>query len=213
MEIVIGGEKIGRVQNTKYLGLILDEKLRWHHHLEYIKSKIIPMVGALYRCRKYLNTTTLTQIYNAFFLSHFRYLIPIWGTCGTTLFQEAQRLQNKVIKVLFNLDYKTPTTEVYQQTKIAKLSVILKIEQSKFIYKMINKQHKSNVETIFVNQIHNYKTRNQHKIHIPSARTNIGLHNPIHQSMNVFNQLPQELKILGSFKRFKREIQHHNFVN
>ena len=37
--IIIGIEKIERVHHFKYLGLILDEKLDWNRHIQYIKNR------------------------------------------------------------------------------------------------------------------------------------------------------------------------------
>ena len=53
---IIGGVKIKinnvtleKVKSVKYLGLILDENLRWDNHIEYIKEKISPFIGAIFR--------------------------------------------------------------------------------------------------------------------------------------------------------------------
>ena len=212
MCIRIGGDRINRVHSAKYLGLILDERLTWGNHLGHIEDKIIPMVGALYRCRDYLSRAFLYQIYNAYFLSVFRYLITVWGTCGGTTFIKAQRLQNKVVKVLFGLNWRTPTDTVYSVTKISKLSEILKQEQSKFMFKVVTDSIKCNIPTRFINEIHNHCTRNQNKLFLSNVRTNVGLNSPINQCIVTFNTLPSELTETRSFNLFKRKIKQHEYL-
>ena len=38
-KITINGQNIIRVQNTKFLGVIIDESMSWKHHIEYICNK------------------------------------------------------------------------------------------------------------------------------------------------------------------------------
>lgn len=34
--------------------LIVDDKLNWYVYIEHLKNKIVPLLGALYNCSKYL---------------------------------------------------------------------------------------------------------------------------------------------------------------
>ena len=45
--ILINGSYIRRVKQVEYLGLIVDDKLKWEEHIEYISSKIIRNIGVL----------------------------------------------------------------------------------------------------------------------------------------------------------------------
>lgn len=45
---------IAQVTYVKYLGLIVDDKLNWPGHIVNHKNKIVPMLGVLYRCSRYL---------------------------------------------------------------------------------------------------------------------------------------------------------------
>ena len=48
---------------TKFLVLIIDNKLRWNDHITYVKNKILKSLGILYKIRQYLGNTTLTNMY------------------------------------------------------------------------------------------------------------------------------------------------------
>lgn len=215
IKVEIGGEEITRVHSTKYLGLVVDENLCWNSHITHIEKKVIPMVGAIYRCRDYLSPSSLHQIYSAYFLSIFSYLIPLWGTCGQTLFKKVNTLQNKVVKILFGLDYRMSTDTLYRVTKILPIQNILAIEQSKFAYKVIKNESKCNTNIVFVNQLHEYNTRAYNNVFLEPVRTNIGLNNPIAQCMKIYNTLPKKIRDSPNITIFKNEIKnyHANFFD
>lgn len=93
--ISINGTELQKVDSFKYLGLVIDENLTWVDHIEHIKNKLISFIGAIYRCRHFLTKNTKYKIYNAYFLSVMRYLIPVWGTCSESNFQKTIVLQKK----------------------------------------------------------------------------------------------------------------------
>lgn len=90
---------IAQGTQVNYLGLIVDDILNWSDHIQNLKSKIIPMLGALCRCSKYLNFKNRLLIHNAYILSNIRYLIRIWGTCGLS-YQKIQ-MHKEVISDAF----------------------------------------------------------------------------------------------------------------
>lgn len=51
---IIDDAVIKRVKETKFLGVILDEKLNWKGHVDYIKKKISQNIGILNLCKDVL---------------------------------------------------------------------------------------------------------------------------------------------------------------
>ena len=45
------------VTKTKFLGVIIDNKLEWNDHITYVKSKISKTIGLFYKMRQYLGRT------------------------------------------------------------------------------------------------------------------------------------------------------------
>ena len=85
-EININNIILSEVLEMKYLGLTIDHDLSWGAHINKIAGRIIPMIPVIFKCKNYLTDKTKKKVYNAFFLSHFRYLIPVWGMCNKTNF-------------------------------------------------------------------------------------------------------------------------------
>ena len=53
IDIEIDGEKIKRVDHTKSLGLVIDDRLSWSKHVEEISRKVSSSIGALKRVRPF----------------------------------------------------------------------------------------------------------------------------------------------------------------
>ena len=48
-------KNLANVNNTKFLGLIIDSKLNWSDHIRYINNKISKSIGILTKIRRFLN--------------------------------------------------------------------------------------------------------------------------------------------------------------
>ena len=70
----INGTVIKRVSCTKFIGVMLDEKLLWDRHVQFIKPKIAKGIGILNKARKVLNVKVLVTLYNSII---FPYLITV----------------------------------------------------------------------------------------------------------------------------------------
>ena len=71
---------IDRRNSAKFLGLIIDDKLKWHEHIQHVKHKIAGSVDILYKIRHYLNKVTLLNMYYTFVFPYLIYGVEIWGS-------------------------------------------------------------------------------------------------------------------------------------
>ena len=67
-EVVMQNESIDSVTSTKFLDIIIDNKLKRNEHIAYVKNKISEAVGVLYKIRKFFNKFTLLNTYYSFVL-------------------------------------------------------------------------------------------------------------------------------------------------
>ena len=76
--IVIDGNIIPFTNNTKFLGINIDNNLTWKAHINYISTKISKGVGVLLRLSNELSYI-LILIYNTILLPYLTYCCIIWG--------------------------------------------------------------------------------------------------------------------------------------
>jgi hypothetical protein len=65
--IRIGNESLNRVNTTKSLGVIIDDRLRWEDHIDSISKKVSRGIGAIKLIKPFVPESILKQIYNALF--------------------------------------------------------------------------------------------------------------------------------------------------
>ena len=51
-EILLDNTIIKQVTFAKFLGIIIDDKLKWIHHISYIKNKISKVIVIILKARK-----------------------------------------------------------------------------------------------------------------------------------------------------------------
>lgn len=72
-------DKIKETTQTKFLGLIIDQDLKWKTHIENLCSKINSFVYALRQIKTVTNLKTAVMTYRAYVESIIRYGIVLWG--------------------------------------------------------------------------------------------------------------------------------------
>ncbi len=161
----------------------------------------------IYKIRDYFTHKNKLQIYFSYIYPVLTYLLPIWGVGYQKIIDAVQKLQNKILKILFKKDFLIHTETLYEDLQLKQISAILKFEQSKLIHKNLLSKQKTNLQLIFSESIHNYKTRNKDKIHTQFSRTNLGLFNPVYSASRTYNSLPSEIKENRNYNKFVNNLK------
>ena len=93
---------IKRVNKTKSLGVIVDEKLNWDEQFKRTKGKLS---GGLSTLKKLTNIVPQSQLCNVYYTpieSHLRYADVIWGSQSKTKLAGLQRLQDRDCSIISN---------------------------------------------------------------------------------------------------------------
>ena len=64
---------------VKYLGVIIDDKLNYKDHINFVETKISGSVGILGKLKYYLDHTSLLKLDYALIHSHINHGLIIWG--------------------------------------------------------------------------------------------------------------------------------------
>ena len=96
VNVIMQQNIIERVNSTKFLGLIIDDKLKWHEHIQQVTHKIARSVGILYKIRHYLNKQTLLNMYYTFVFPYLIYGVEIWGSASLNHINPLKKIQKKM---------------------------------------------------------------------------------------------------------------------
>ena len=97
-DVIIQYKIISHVTSTKFLRVIIDDKLKWNLHTIYMKNKIAKSNGILYKIRNFLDRKTLTHLYNSFVFPYLIYGIEVWGKTKAVHLDPIIKIQKKVVK-------------------------------------------------------------------------------------------------------------------
>ena len=89
-DLNFGGEEITMVNSTKYLGLQVDDQLKWSTHRPSTIKNVSGGIGMLKYSKRYLPKESLVILYRSLVEPYFRYCCPVWGSCGASALDKLQ---------------------------------------------------------------------------------------------------------------------------
>jgi hypothetical protein len=97
----IGDIEIKEVSETKFLGVVIDNKLSWDNHIKALKKKLASCSGSINRIRESLPEELFPELYHTLFESYLTYGITVWGGISDPKLEPLFKAQKKVIRILF----------------------------------------------------------------------------------------------------------------
>lgn len=213
LNIDIRGSPIEQVSKFEYLGITLQDDMKWDSHVNNICSKISSMAGVINRLGNSVNKNTLLSIYYAHVNSHISYLSPIWGNAATDmLLNSLQVVQNQALRSLFRIDYYSnglSTDEIRNKHKILSIRQNIQYNTAMLAFKVKKGLIKSNIQLNLINTLHSYPTRQSRNLSQSAFRTNSGKHLTSRAVAIEYNKLPINIKNCQTVFTFKKHIKAH----
>ena len=198
--LVMNNVTIEQVKSIKFLGVYINDKLNWNEHKEYIRIKISRNLGILYKCRNIFTKEDIITMYNCFVLPYLLYCVPLWGGSVQGENDIIIKIQNKVIRILFNAK-RSDDGWCEVKNRLLPFKELYKVEMAKFCFKHVNntlpEHFSANVMPTFATSIHNVHTR--HSSHLnylveASLYTPLASRSFTTQCTKVWNAIPNLLK-------------------
>lgn len=120
---------------VKYLGIWFDQKIRFHHHIEYIVEKTQKQIKILYPllCRSSkLSIKNKILIYKMIIRAAIVYGCQLWKHAAQTNRKRLQILQNRSLKIICNLPRRYPTHLLHKKCELETISELLSRFNNKF---------------------------------------------------------------------------------
>ena len=208
-DLFIGTDKLSKVENFKYLGVFIDASMKFHSHIEATKVKLSQICGAAYRLKDYMSLNAAKKVYFSGFYATASYCIAVYGgvLMCTQRGEVLQKIQNKIVKNLFSRFFPR-SANLYRDVGILRLADIYKLRVSLYMYKVLFLNDcptiRNNLRISYPN--HNYSTRTRHNLLLPFPRVETIRINFQYQFVNIWNSIPENLKVINSIKVFKKSL-------
>lgn len=109
---------ISKVEKVKYLGVIIDQRLTWHEHLELLTNRIRKLMWVFKTLRYIADNNLIRLLYISLAQSILGYCIAVWGGTTKTEFLYLERAQRSLLKLMYFKPYRYPTTELYSECNL-----------------------------------------------------------------------------------------------
>ena len=194
--IMIDGIPIDRVHECKFLGIIIDDKITWKPHINYIATKMAKTSGILYKARKYFSKDILLMLYYAFAYPLLLYGNIAWGNSSSNQLRPIIKSQKAMIRIICNLRGRTSTTTFFKKLNILKTEDIYKLSTTCFMFKYSNDQLPEIFQNWFtlIKEVHGYQTRQANIYRMPNYKTQLGSNFIKKQGIELFTKLRDSTK-------------------
>ena len=181
----------------KYLGILIDNKLKFNNHIQSICSKVSRSIGVMSKLKKFLNFSTMRSLYHSLVYSYLIYCNLCWGNTFQSHLQPLKVLQKRAIRVINGLGSRAHTSEYFHSNKLLKLSDINFYRQAQYVY--LNPSQ-------FGSSSHNYDTRNSSQLIPMFNRITLTQNSLTYSAPHVWNSLPDQIREAQSEAEFKNKI-------
>ena len=160
-DISICGQTVDKVDSTRFLGVLLDNKLNFRDHITHIRKKVARGIYIPGRARHFFDELTIKDLYYAFIHPYFYYCNEIWGNTCSTYLDPLIKLQKRAIRIIAGVPGRSHTYELFQRFMIVRLDNLYKYNVYMFLYKLMNNQLPPGVRSsyMFNSEVHNHSTR------------------------------------------------------
>lgn len=208
--IKIGNHQIEVTHRTKYLGVIIDDKLSFKDHVNYLVTKLRRWIGIFRKIGPLLTTPTKRMLYQSAFLSNVTYGIEIYGNTTNSDMKHLQIVQSKALKALFGYPRLFPTLKLYKELNFHQIVTLYKYRASILLDRILNqKEFSLNIQT----SIKSYCSPMEHKYDTrKKLNFNLRYDRPSYTSSHTFklfllwNSIPPDIKSAASQISFKSSL-------
>ena len=160
-KLKINNNPIKRVNSIKYLGVLIDSKLSWSEHVDYLNLQLARYSGLFTRLRRYVTNEILCFVYYSIIYSRIKYGILSWDTASNSLLKKVEIRLNRILRVITNKSIYTPVGMLYTSLNTLKVTDIYNLELGKFMLELENNKLPRVFLNFFkkINEIHSHETR------------------------------------------------------
>ena len=173
------------------------------------ESKVSRNIGILFKLNKYLPPSALKTLYYALIHPFFSYGIIIWGSSYKSFSAKLKSLQNKSLKAIGRLNWRTSPIHLYHRFEILKIDDLYILELSKFMHRFFKNTLPKYFET-FYTEFKSSNTQNtrssSQRLMLPYYSTNRAQKSIKFRVAKLWNSLSFSLK-QPTFRKFIEEYK------
>lgn len=160
---------IEQISDCKFLGVWFNDQLSSTTQTMNIKKELSRAIGAIYKTRDILSTRLKVQLHYTLFYQKLYYCFLVWGTTCNTNYNGLNRLQQRIIRIVFSAKYNSNADELLEKLNILPLN-------RQYHYKLGQLVHAKGINSfdLIPSSLTDYNLRAKSAYKLPRTRTNYG---------------------------------------
>ena len=206
-EIYINNTIIEYASNVRFLGLIIDDKLKFKNHIDLIAEKISKNAGVLYKLSQIVPHQTLISVYRSFVECYLNYCTIIFGNAYQCHIRRLETSQKKCIRIIANQPPLSHTEPLFSELKLLKVSDIYKYSLAVYMFRNLD---------LFATQLRPniYSTRSGVSYDPQGGDLTLTRNQSIkYQAPLLWNLIPPDIKNSQTVHSFKRKFKKQLISN
>lgn len=216
--LCLSGVTIESCHSMKFLGIFIDDKLKWDSHINYVSKKVSNGLFAINKAKQFLPEQSLVSIYYTLIYPHLSYGITMWGGAHSIYTNKLIIQQKKLIRSISGAPFNAHTEPLFKKLRLYKFIDIYNIHVSKYVHAFLLGKLPPALSNIFVvsNEVHHHRTRHSMQmklIHYKYKNVVTG-QSLLRRGPEIWNNLLSELYLnsdqtLRSKKSFSSRVGRH----
>lgn len=205
----IGTDVLSEKSDTKYLGMTLQNNLKFDKHIKAIISSINSKIPLFYQVRENIPQKKKIMIFNSTVLPNILYGIEIYAKRSNSWLPMLQKAQNRLLKILLKLNRLTNTNKIHNENSVLKVTDLCKIRSLLIGHKVVHFPEKCNAahQNIKRNDQNNRVLRNNTNNLVITTNSYLQQNTVGENVAKLWNELNYEEKGIKNRNSFKEKIK------
>ena len=212
VNLLLSGVQISRVDDTRFLGVVISSNLSWNKHIDVIVSKISKTVGLLSKVRHLLPNLGTRTLYMSLVEPYIGYCNIVWSQANASVYlDKIFKIQKKYCRIITFSDFRAHSEPLFKELNILNVYNMYKYQIALFMYKQLNGliplMDCFSFTTNF--SVHDHYTRQGSNLHMARCRTTKRQLTIFFQGPKIWNSLPLSLRDSPSILFLKKHLKKY----
>lgn len=194
------GDRINRVEFTRYLGVYVDCHLRWDIHSVELHKRLRKILYKIRVAREILPWDMRYTVYYALVQSVLQYGISAWGGLVGRYYLIIERAQKRLLKVLFEKPILFPTEMLFRELRILD-------PRQLYLKTLITSIPKFRHRLDFMDSTHRTRQAENGIVRGPRVTREKSRSSLLYRLPQIYNVIPSFLKMPQSFHSLKKHTK------
>ena len=209
LDLYLNSSAIQQVDDHRILGVIFDETLSWHSHINNMCKTISRNLFLMNKLKHLVSMKALKLFFHAHILSHFNYSSNLWSNASQVYLKRLESLHKRGAKLLLS-EASLSTTDKYKALYLLPFKDQMLYNGCVLMHKIHNGKSPSYLLTLFTRA----RIGSRANLYIlPLPRIDLFKSSMSFWGAHIWNNLSSSIKNCSSLFSFKIQLKSHLFSN